>query len=132
MCTISGGPKPCTWIGDAALMSRSMPSYHSMLEVGVHAALQQDRRAVRARCVSATFASSSSREQHVGVGVVGLVAVEGAEAAAGDAHVGVVDVAVDDEGDVASGTRRWRIALAAWPSVEQVAVAQQRERLRRA
>ena len=102
MCTISGGPKPCTWMaGWSALMSREHALVPLDGEVGVHAALQQDRGAVE-RDRLGDLLGELLAGQHVGVGRVGR-AVEGAEAAAGDADVGVVDVAVDDEGDLALG-----------------------------
>ncbi len=72
-------------------------------QVRVHAALQQDRRTLERDGLLDLRVELVGRED-VRVGVVG-VAIERAEAAAGDAHVGVVDVAVDDEGDLAFGVQ---------------------------
>ena len=55
--------------------------------------------------------------------------VEGAEAAAGEAVVGVVDVAVDDEGDLVAGVQAATDGVGAGAGAQQVAALEQRERL---
>ena len=125
---ISGGPKPCTWMRVARLELAQHALVPLERQVGVHAALQQDRRPLERDRLLDLRVELVGR-QHVGVGVVG-VAVEGAEAAARDADVGVVDVAVDDEGDLALGVRAGRasrVAAAARSSMS--ASPQEHERL---
>ena len=124
MCTISGGPKPCTWMdGWSALMSRKHALVPLDAEVGVHAALQQDRRAVE-RDRLGDLLGELLAGQDVGVGGVDR-AVERAEAAAGDADVGVVDVAVDDEGDLALGDEARAHGAGGLAEREEVGVLEQ-------
>ncbi len=73
------------------------------VEVGRQAALHHDRRAAQSERLLDLAEDLVAAEQ-VAFAAARLL-VEGAEAAARDAVVGVVDVAVDDEGDVVCGVQ---------------------------
>src|SRR5512138_2931938 len=68
-------------------------------EVFAQPSLDHDLARARSRCLLDPCEDLRHRQQ-VGVGAFGL-AEKGAEAAAVEADVGVVDVPVDDEGDIA-------------------------------
>ena len=74
-------------------------------QVRVEPALQQDLHAAQVDRLLELLGQHLAR-QRVALGLVGGRAVEVAELAAGDADVGVVDVAVDDVGDDAFGVQR--------------------------
>ncbi len=94
-------------------------------QVGVHAALQKDRRALEIERLLDLRVELVGRE-HVGVGVV-RVAVERAEPATAHAHVGVVHVAVHDERDLALGVQPVAHRARGHAEVQQFRVAQQRQ-----
>ena len=93
----SDGEKPCTWIGWCRLMYRIRSRYHSNGMYGIVPALQEDLHGPdRLRLVD--LRADLLEREDVAFRVL-RPPVERAELAVGDAHVGVVDVAVDDVRD---------------------------------
>ena len=95
------------------------------VEVGRQSPLHHDRRAAQGQRLLDLAEDLVAAEQ------VALAAarrlVEGAEAAAREAVVGVIDVAVDDEGDVALRVQAAADFVGRRPQLEQVAVLEQLE-----
>ena len=79
--------------------------------------------------VSWNFCVELLARQHVALGLVGGRAVEVAELAAGHADVRVVDVAIDDVGDLAVGVQRLAARVGGGAELERRRVGVQAERV---
>jgi len=97
------------------------------VEVGGEAALHHDRGAAEVERLLDLAMDLCRREQVTLTAPRALV--EGAEAAARDAVVGVVDIAVDDEGDLAPGVQAATYLVGAEAELEQVAAFEEVESL---
>ena len=97
-------------------------------EVGVVTALHQHRGAAESQRLLDLLEDHRAR-QHVALAAVPRPAVEGAEVAVGDADVGVVDIAVDDERDLVAVGAAVAHLVGGAADGDEVARAQQRERV---
>ena len=104
MCWISGGDEGVQVDRVARLDRAEQILVPVDVEVGVVAALHQERRAAERQRLLDLLEDHRPR-QDVALAAIARAAVEGAEVAVGDADVGVVDVAVDDERDLVRDRR---------------------------
>ena len=97
-------------------------------QLRVEAALQQDLHAAQVDGLLELLRELLAR-QHVALGLVGGRPVEVAELAAGHADVRVVDVAIDDVGDLAVGVQRLAARVGGGAELERRRVGVQAERV---
>ena len=116
------------WIGYLALMPRNTSSNQQMSRSGCSPPCIM-MAVPPSASVSSILRWMSSCGEQVALPAPRLL-VEGAEAAAGEAVVRVVDVAVDDEGDLVAGVEAATDGVGARAGAQQVAALEQRERLR--
>ena len=94
---ISSGLSACSLIGNVGFIQRNRSSYHSRCSAGLSPPCSRIWMPPAAT-VSSIFCAKLLAREHVALGVADR-AIERAEAARRRAHVGVVDVAVDDVRD---------------------------------